>query len=97
MYDTEWVYLHNNDWEICKCKNKCKKLCKHRNICKLYVMRMEEGIVNVQRACKNVKLPVRGTEEVAGCGLAAAEASVSQAQGKVLVETGLEIALPPSC
>ena len=28
-YDTEWVYLYNNDCEICKSENECTKLCKH--------------------------------------------------------------------
>ena len=41
------------------------------------------------------KLPVRGTAGAAGYDLAAAQAVVVPAHGKVLVKTGLSMALPP--
>ena len=60
-------------------------------------MRPQEGIVKVRRVCKNAKLPVRGGEGAAGYDVAAAEAAVVSSQGKVLVKTGLSMALPPGC
>ena len=71
--------------------------CNHINHSKLYVMRMQEGIVKVKRVCKNAKLPVRGTAGAAGYDLAAVQTVVVPAQSKVLVKTGLSMALPPSC
>ena len=75
-YDTEWGYLYDNDCDICKKKNLDVKHCKHRNFCKLYVMRTEEGIVKVKRLNVNAKLPIRGTSGSAGYDLAAAQAAV---------------------
>ena len=65
-YENEWGYLCNDECEICKRKNECINPCKHINHCKLYVKRMQEGIVNVKRVCKNAKLPVRGQQERQG-------------------------------
>ena len=48
-YESEWGYLYDKDCEICKKKKECRKTCKHRNFCKLYVMRIEEDIVKVKR------------------------------------------------
>ena len=58
-------------------------------------MRMDEGIVEVRRICKNAKLSVRGTARAAGHIMATAQAAVLPAQGKVLVKTGLAMALSP--
>ena len=60
-------------------------------------MKTNEGVVRIKRTCKNAKLPVRGTAGVAGYDLAAAQAAVIPAHGKVLVKTGLSMALPPCC
>ena len=65
-YDTEWGYLYNNDCEICKSTNECIKLCKHRNLFKLYVMKIEKGVVRMKRICKNAKLATRGTARAVG-------------------------------
>ena len=45
----------------------------------------------------NAKLPVRGTSGAPGYNLAEAQAAVVPAHGKVLVKTGLAMALPPDC
>ena len=55
-------------------------------------MKMNEGVVRVKRTCKNAKLPIRGTAGASGNGLAAVQAVVEPAHGKVLVKTGLSIA-----
>ena len=62
--------------------------------CKLYVIKTDEDVVRIKRICKNAKLPIRGTEGAAGYDLAAAQATVVPAHGKVLVKTGLSMALP---
>ena len=49
------------------------------------------------KLCKNAKLPVRGAPGSAGYDLAAPQPAVILAHGKVLVKTGLSMALPPSC
>ena len=53
--------------------------------------------MRIKRVNKNAKLPFRGTEGAAGYDLAAAQAAVVPAHGKVLVKTGLSMALPPGC
>ena len=58
-------------------------------------MKIEEGVVRVKRMNVNAKLPVRGTSGVAGYDLAAAQAPVVLAHGKVLVKTSLAMDLPP--
>ena len=60
-------------------------------------MRMQEGIVKVNKVCKNAKLPIRGTVGAAGYDLATAQTIVVPARGKVLVKTGLSMALPLGC
>ena len=78
-------------------KNECNRTCKHKMPCKLYVIKTDEGVVRIKRICKNAKLPFRGTEGAAGYDLAAAQAPIAPAHGKVLVKTSLSMALPPSC
>ena len=72
---------------------------RHRSKCKLYSFVNEEGdeIVKIKRVNVNEKLPVRGTEVVAGYDLAAAQAVVVPVHGKCLVKIGLAMALPPGC
>ena len=65
-YESEWGYFYDKDCEICKRKNECAKTCKHRNFCKLYILKTDEGIVKVKRMNVNAKLPVRGISESAG-------------------------------
>ena len=60
-------------------------------------MKTDEGVVRIKRVNKNAKLPFRGTEGAAGYDLAAAQSAVVPAHGKVLVKTGLAMALPPGC
>ena len=52
-YDVEWDYLYDKDCELCKKRNECKQNCKHRNCCKLYVMKIDEGVVKIKRANVN--------------------------------------------
>ena len=85
--ETEWEYLYNTDCDICKLKNICTKECKYRAVCKLYVIKAEEGVVKIRRLCKNAKLPVRGPPGSAGYDLAAAQSAVVPADGKYLVKT----------
>ena len=68
---------------------------KHKNSCKLYVMRMNKGVIRIKRVCKNAKLPIRGTTRVVGYDLAVAQSAVVLAHGKVLAKTGMYMALPP--
>ena len=65
-YKSEWGYLYDNDCEICKRKNGNVKTYKHKNFCKLYVMKIDEGIVKVKRTNVNAKLPIRGTQDQQG-------------------------------
>ena len=97
QYEEEWGYLYHTDCQFCKDKNGCKENCKHRSCCKLFVIKTDEGVVRIKRVNKNAKLPFRGTEGAAGYDLAAAQSAVVPAHGKVLVKTGLAMALPPGC
>ena len=83
--------------QIGKSKNQCIKPCKHRNLCKLYVIKTEEGVVQMKRLCKNAKLPIRGTARAIGYDLPIAQATVVLTHGKLLVKTSLAMALPPGC
>ena len=94
-YDVEWGYLYDKDCELCKKRNECKVNCKYRNFCKLYVMKIDKGVVKIKRINVNAKLPVRGTAGSAGYDLAAVQAAVVPAYGKCLVKTGLSMGLPP--
>ena len=57
----------------------------------------EEGAIKMKRMNVNAKLLIRGIERVAGYDLVVAQATVVPAHGKCLVETGLAMALHPSC
>ena len=92
--DVEWGYLYNSDCKICKRKNVIQNECKHRNPCKLYVIKHEEDVLRVRRMSVNAKLPVRSSAEAAGYDLSAAQAAVIPAHGKCLVKTGLAISMP---
>ena len=60
-------------------------------------MRTNEGVVRMKRVCKNAKLLIRGTTGAAAYDLAAAQAAGVPARGKVLMKTGISMALPPGC
>ena len=75
-YEIKWGHLYKTDCDICKRKNECKGICKHRTFCKLYVMNGREGEIKMKRVNKNAMLPSRGTSGAAGYDLAAAEAAV---------------------
>ena len=47
--------------DICKLKICYTRECKHSDLCKLYVMNVDEGIVRVRKMNANAKLPVRET------------------------------------
>ena len=51
-YNTEWGNLYEDDYQICKSKNQCINACKHRNLCQLYVMKIEEGAVRINKIYK---------------------------------------------
>ena len=74
--EVQWGYLYSPDCEICKIKNHCTKECKHRYICKLFVMKVDEGAVLVRKMNANAKLPVGGTSGSAEYYLAAAQSAV---------------------
>ena len=57
--ETEWGYLYNTDCDICKSKNICTRECKHRAVCKLYVIRTDEGVVKIKKMNVNAKLPIK--------------------------------------
>ena len=97
QYKEEWGYLYHSNCQLCKDKNGCKENCKHRSYCKLFVMKTDEGVARIKRVNKNAKLPFRVTEGTAGYDLAATQSTVVPAHGKVLVKTGLAMALPPGC
>ena len=84
QYEEEWGYLYHTDCRFCKNKNECKENCKHRSLCKLFVMKTDEGVVRVKRMNVNAKLPSKGTKGAAGYDLAAAQAAVVPAHGKCL-------------
>ena len=64
-YEKEWGYLYHTDCQFCKNKNERKENCKHRSLCKLFVIKIDEGIVRIKRVNRNAKLPFRGTEGAA--------------------------------
>ena len=72
-------------------------LVKRKTFCKLFVIRTDEGVVKVKRLNKYARIPVKGTPEAAGYDLAAAQTAVCPAYGKVLVKTGLSLAMPSGC
>ena len=92
QYEEEWGYLYPTDCQFCKNKNECKETCKHRRLCKLFVIMTDEGVVRIKRVNKNAKLPFRGIEGAAGYGLAVVQTAVVPAHGKCLVKTGLPMA-----
>ena len=57
-YEVEWGHLYNTDCSICKRKQLDVKNCKHKNLCKIYVIKDDEGIARVRRTNVNAKLPV---------------------------------------
>ena len=59
--EVQWGYLYSTDCEICKIKSHGTKKCKRRDLCKLFVMKVDEGVVRVRKMNANAKLPVRGT------------------------------------
>ena len=83
-YGVKWGHLYNNDCPFCTRKNQCNGICKHKNLCKLYVMNGEEGIVKIKRTNVNARLLVRGTTGAVGYDLAAVQATVVSGHGKCL-------------
>ena len=96
-YAVEWGHLYDVDCTICKKKNLDVNRCKHKNLCKIYVIKDDEGIVRVKRTNVNAKLPMKSSSGSAGYDLAASENAVIPAHDKCLVKTGLAIAIPPDC
>ena len=96
-YEVEWGHLYNTDCSICKRKQLDVKNCKHKNLCKIYVIKDDEGIVRARRVTVNAKLPLRSSSRSAGYDLSAAKTAVVPVHGKCVVKTGLAIALPPDC
>ena len=77
--------------------NHCNTDCKKTGDCKLFVIRTDEGVVQVKILNNNARIPVRGTSQAAGYDRAAAQTTVCPAHGNVLVKTGLSIAMPSRC
>ena len=84
-YDVEWGHLYNKDCTICKRENLDVNDCKHQNLCRIYVIKDEEGIVRVKQTSVNAKLPIRSSSRLVGYDLSAAETVVILAHGKCLV------------
>ena len=93
-FEIQQGYLYFTDCELCKLKNRCAGECKHRDAWKLFVMKVDEGVVKVRKMNANAKLPIRGTSGSAGHNLAATQSAVVPAHGKCLVKIGLAMALP---
>ena len=86
--------MYEND---CKSNEFCNTDCKKKDSCKLFVIRMDEEVVKTKRLNNNARIPVRATPEAAGYDLATAPTAVCPAHGKVLVKTGLSLAMPSGC
>ena len=95
--DIKWGYLYTSDCNICQRKTVNQNECKHRNLCKLYVIKHEEDVLKVKRTNVNAKLPIRSSSGVAGYDMSATQSAVIPAHGKCLVKTGLAISMPPGC
>ena len=60
----EWAFVHDNE---CNLPDDCTMKCnKKQGVCKLSVMKTDQGIVRVKRLCNNAKLPVKGSTGAAG-------------------------------
>ena len=81
----------------CKLNANCNTNCKKDDSYKLFVIRTDEGVVKVKRLNNNARIPVKGTPEAAGYDLAATQIAVCLAHGKVLVKTGLSLAMTSGC
>ena len=91
----EWAFVYADD---CKLSNDCNISCnQEERSCKLYVMKMDQGMVKLKRLCNNARLSVRGTSGAAGYDLAAGQTALVPAHGKILVKTGLSISMPTGC
>ena len=90
----QWAHVYDSE---CNAENGCKDECKRGRHCKLFVMKIDEGLVKIKKLCNNARMPVRGTEGSAGYDLAAAQIAVVPAHGKMLVKTGLSMSLPAGC
>ena len=94
----QWTSMRAEMYENnCKSNQICNTDCKKNDYCKLFVIRTDEGVVKVKRLNNNARIPVKGTPEAAGYDLAAAQTAVCPAHGKVLVKTGLSLAMPSGC
>ena len=81
----------------CKLIENCNTHCKKNDSCKLFVIRTDEGVMKVKRLNNNARIPVKGTSKAAGYDLAIAQTAVCPAHWKVLVKTGLSLAMPSGC
>ena len=72
-------------------------IVKRQAIVKLFVIRMDEGLIEVKRLNNNARIQVRGPSQAAGYDLVAAQIVFCPAHGKVLVNTSLSIAIPLGC
>ena len=60
-------------------------------------MKVDEGVVQIRKMNANAKLPTRGTPRSVGYDVMLVQFAVIPALAKVLVKTGLAMALPPGC
>ena len=81
----------------CNSIKHCNLDCQKTEHSKLFVIGTDGGVVQVKRLLTNARIPVRGTLEAAGYDLAATQAAVYPVHGKVLLKTGISIAMPPGC
>ena len=91
----EWAFVHKDN---CKSSDDCTMKCnKKEGVCKLFVMKTDQGVVRVKRLYNNAKLPVGGSAGAAGYDLVAAQTAIVPAHGKLLVKTSLSISMPTGC
>ena len=66
-YEAQWVYLYNTTCDICKLENICTKECTHKALCKLFVMKVDKGVVRVRKMSANANLPIGAIGARSGC------------------------------
>ena len=95
----QWASMRAEMYENnCKLNENCNTDCKKNDFCKLFVIRKDEGVVKVKRLNNNARIPVQGnTRGLLAMTWLQPQTAVCPAHGKVLVKTGLPLAMPSGC
>lgn len=88
----KWAFVHSND---CNSKDYNKSECKKESHCKLFVIKIDEGVVRVKKLSNNTKLPIRGTTSVARFDLSVMQVAMVPAHDEMLMKIGMSMAIPP--